>query len=139
MKSNLEIGLLLVGAATILAVAGCNAYPKTRADQMTTLRNAKLLAVEVRELASRRGGVLPKSLDDPALAQVVAAYRSLNKAGGRFILDPSIAGSRLAALGPPESTVVVQETVPWPDGRVAVGFLDGHSELRSPVGRVFEK
>lgn len=49
-----------------------------------------------------------------------------NPSGGEFIPNADIAGKSLADLGKPESVIVLMESKPWPDGKKAIGFADGH-------------
>jgi prepilin-type processing-associated H-X9-DG protein len=40
-------------------------------------------------------------------------------------------GKRLADLGPPEETIIVREIHANPRGKRAVGYADGHVEMRA--------
>lgn len=111
-------------------------YTVERSKQITTLANAKRLSGALVQYAADSGGLLPADLRTPksrraALAKYLSpsSFESHNPNGGALLFNGRISGARIAKFAGPEHVIAVYESRAWPNGRRAVGYLDGHAGL----------
>jgi len=113
-------------------------YTKEHSKQITTLANAKRLSGALVQYAVDNGGRLPPDLRTPksgmaALANYLSpsSFESYNPNGGALLFNGRASGASIAKFARPEQVIAVYESRAWPDGRRAVGYLDGHVKLVS--------
>jgi len=135
---------LLPLVTAVIAIAASVAVPalsaaQAKAQEAVCLNNVRQCTLACVRYAQDHDTALPGSWGD------VVKY-VVNETPGKSLLhcrqDPDRAvsyeivnpGQRLAALGHPEETIIVREIRANHHGRRAVGFADGHVELRADTG-----
>ncbi len=53
-------------------------------------------------------------------------WETYNPNGGQIVFNMGVAGANATSIQNPADTVMFYETMPWPDGRRAVAYTDGH-------------
>lgn len=128
------IAILIVGyfAALWLGLFGPYESPHRLLRTRTTL-NARDIATALLQYASDYDDRLPSSFDGESSLRLILSWqgittfpKTLNPNGGTFIPNANLAGANLAELEDASRTVLVYETMPWPDGRRPIySFADG--------------
>lgn len=58
-----------------------------------------------------------------------AIWKTTNPNGSQFLFNMCLAGTSMSDTPEPAGTPMFYESKPWPDGRRAVAFTDGHAKL----------
>lgn len=136
---GISFALLPIMAGFLLpAVSGARAA----AQQAACLSNVKQCTVACIMYTQEHDATLPKSWGEVARyvnkrpgQSILRCRKERGAAISYAIVNP---GKRLADLGPPEETIIVRETHANHRGKRAVGYADGHVEMRadkSPAGK----
>ena len=110
--------------------------------ELLSLQNARILAVGVIEYAQDYDEILPPTDTQAAFQAALLPYvrgrrffvDPLN--GQPFLPNPAISQKPLFRISEPQTTIVVQSAMPYPDGVPTVAYLDGHAahgSLRAPA------
>lgn len=109
-------------------------WTKEHAKQTQTLINITILASRVLAWENRAGGEhrlppdmtsmvsLPREID-------VGTITSLNKGSELILGNSGLKGKRIDDITDPRHTIMFYDSAPWPDGKRAVAFVDGHARL----------
>lgn len=131
----LPLVIAVLAIATSVTLPAVNAA-RTKAKEAQCLNNVRQCTQACVRYAQAHDTTLPKVWGD-------AAKYVVNETPGKSLLhcrqDPVHAasyeivhpGQRLAELGPPAETIIVREIRANHHGRRALGFADGHVELRA--------
>jgi prepilin-type processing-associated H-X9-DG protein len=132
--------LLAVATVVVLGVGGCFAFGPTSGGRAnpaafsSSLSNAKQATLGLIMYAADYDDVLPPAMgNEPALHALVDPYikdpsvwRSYSPAGADFLSNPGLAFVKIPYVIAPATEVSFYESHDWSDGRVIVGYLDGH-------------
>lgn len=108
---------------------------RARAQEAACLNNVRVLCLACNAFADANEDRLPASLDElkpfvgGTLAQVLQCPRQRGSAEPSYELLEG--GKKLQEIGDPARTVIVRELHPHPRGTRAMGFADGHVEMRT--------
>lgn len=125
--------LLPITAALLLpAVAGA----RSTAQQAACMNNVRQCTLACVLYAQEHDGTLPKTWDETqpyfggnlaSMAKVLHCKSEAGIAASYGMVQP---GKRIAELGEVQSVIIVRELKPNHRGQGAVGFADGHVEIR---------
>jgi prepilin-type processing-associated H-X9-DG protein len=133
VMGGVSFALLPITAALVLpAVVGA----RVKANEVQCLNNVRQCTLACEQYAQEHDKALPTSWSDTKkymLTEAVAQHclhcpQTPGTAASYEIVNP---GKRLADLGHPQETVIVREINAPHRGKRAVGFADGHVEMRA--------
>lgn len=104
-------------------------------EQTAGLSNVKQVALGVIIYSGDSDDVYPFANSTAEAQKVISPYLkndSLWKSpnGGRILYNTALSGTSATALEAPAETLLVWEEKPYPDGKRAVGYADGHAMRR---------
>ena len=107
--------------------------------QSTALSNIKQISLGMIMYAGDYDDVYPYAQGTNTVRGVIAPYLKNDKLwntgnpnGGQFVFNMGMAGTLATSIPDPANLVMFYETQPWPDGRRAVSFADGHAKWVEP-------
>ena len=106
------------------------------ARQTAALSNAKQLALGVIMYQSDYDDEFPAKQSTDHVRNVTrpylkndAVWKTGNPNKSRFLFNVSLSGFNAADVDAPAEMPMIYESAPWPDGRRAVAYADGHAKL----------
>jgi len=98
------------------------------------LSNLKQLGLSFALYSSDADDVIPATESTADAQEVTFPYidkaerwRTQNPNGGRILFNTRLAGISQTAIEKPDETILLLDEKPWPDGRRAVCYVDGHA------------
>ncbi len=102
------------------------------------LSNLKQLGLSFALYSSDADDVIPATESTADAQEVTFPYvetaerwRTQNPNGGRILFNTKIAGISQTAVEKPDETILLFDEKPWPDGRRAICYVDGHAAFLS--------
>ncbi len=133
VMGGISIMLLPITAALLLPAV---ANARGAANQAACLNNVRQCTLACQMYAQEHDGTLPNSLDDAkkllgneaSADKVLHCRQEKGTAASYELVTP---GKKLADMGQPAETIIVRETKANHRGKRAVGYADGHVEMRA--------
>lgn len=129
----------LCASITIVVISNVSTYPESRYAKMTTLGNAKDIANATLLYCEDNDGMTPLNFSNHQFLRrslhgylLYSQFESLNPEPSIFLPNSQIENKKLSLLENRSSIRCVFESNKWPDGKIAIAFLDGSAKFESP-------